>query len=186
MRDQSVHLWTLDAKMTAPLPAELMENALLAKLRDEDRQHLAPHMMRIDMGAFAVLQQAGEDVVNTWFPCGTALAAFRVWIGDNNPAVEVALVGNEGAGASSRTETFRLLRRATSRRAGSFSGSRPPLLSNASSTRFHCGTGFHVMRIVCSLKYSRLQHATPRTQSCSGLPSGSWQVLLGPAASSWR
>jgi hypothetical protein len=84
-------------QMTAPLPAELMENALLAKLRDEDRQHLAPHMMRIDMGAFAVLQQAGEDVVNTWFPCGSALAAFRVWIGDNNPAVEVALVGSEGA-----------------------------------------------------------------------------------------
>ena len=43
--------------MTAPLPAELMENALLAKLRDEDRQHLAPHMMRIDMGAFDVLQR---------------------------------------------------------------------------------------------------------------------------------
>jgi hypothetical protein len=93
-----VHLWTLPTqKMTTPLTAELMENALLAKLRDDDRQHLAPHMMRIDMGAFAVLQQAGEDVVNTWFPCSSATAAFRVWIDENNPAVEVALVGREGA-----------------------------------------------------------------------------------------
>jgi hypothetical protein len=84
-------------KMTTPLPAELMENGLLAKLRDEDRQRLAPHMMRIDLWAHAVLQRAGEEVVDTWFPCASAQAAFRVWVEGDTPAMEVALVGNEGA-----------------------------------------------------------------------------------------
>jgi Crp-like helix-turn-helix domain len=83
--------------MTAPIPADLVENALLAKLRDDDRQRLAPHMMRLDLQAQSVLQQAGEDVVHTWFPCGSATAAFRVWIDEDNPAVEVAIVGSEGA-----------------------------------------------------------------------------------------
>jgi hypothetical protein len=83
--------------MTAPLLLELMENALLAKLRDEDRQRLTPHMMRIDLRAYAVLQRAGEDVVDTWFPCGSAMAAFRLWVDDDTPAMEVALVGSEGA-----------------------------------------------------------------------------------------
>jgi Crp-like helix-turn-helix domain len=92
-----VHLWTLQRKMTAPLQNELVENALLAKLRDEDRQRLAPHLMRTDLRAQAVLQRAGEDVLHTWFPCGSASAAFRVWIDEANPAVEVALVGSEGA-----------------------------------------------------------------------------------------
>ena len=83
--------------MTAPLQNELMKNALLAKLRDGDRQRLVPHMMRTDLRAQVVLQRAGEDVVHTWFPCGSASAAFRVWIDEKNPAVEVALVGSEGA-----------------------------------------------------------------------------------------
>jgi hypothetical protein len=83
--------------MTVPLEHELMENALLAKLMDEDRQRLTPHMMRTDLRAQAVLQRAGEEVVHTWFPCGSATAAFRVWIDETNPAVEVALVGSEGA-----------------------------------------------------------------------------------------
>jgi Crp-like helix-turn-helix domain len=83
--------------MTVPLPSELMENGLLAKLRDEDRQHLVPHMMAMDLEAQTVLQRAGEEVVHTWFPCASASAAFRVWIDEANPGVEVALVGSEGA-----------------------------------------------------------------------------------------
>jgi Crp-like helix-turn-helix domain len=83
--------------MTSPLPPELTENALLAKLKDEDRQRLVPHMMRTDLPAQIILQRAGEDVVHTWFPCGSATAAFRVGIDDANPPVEVALVGSEGA-----------------------------------------------------------------------------------------
>jgi hypothetical protein len=84
-------------KMTAPLQSELMENALLAKLRDEDRLRLLPHLIRIDLPPQAVLQRAGEDVVHSWFPCRSATAAFSVWIDGANPAVEVALVGSEGA-----------------------------------------------------------------------------------------
>jgi hypothetical protein len=83
--------------MPYPLPPELMENALLAKLKDEDRQRLVPQMMHNDLPAHAILQRAGEDVVHTWFPCGSAAAAFRVAIDDANPPVEVALVGSEGA-----------------------------------------------------------------------------------------
>jgi hypothetical protein len=83
--------------MTSPLPPELMENALLAKLKDEDRQRLVPHMIHTDLPAQAILQRAGEDVMHTWFPCGAATAAFRVAIDDANRPVEVALVGSEGA-----------------------------------------------------------------------------------------
>ena len=54
--------------MTTPRPSDLLENGLLAKLRDEDRQRLAPHMMCIDLRAETVLQRAGEEVVDTWFP----------------------------------------------------------------------------------------------------------------------
>jgi hypothetical protein len=42
--------------MTAPHLNDLLENALLAKLREEDRQRLAPHMMCVDQSAKAVLQ----------------------------------------------------------------------------------------------------------------------------------
>ncbi|HEX3861100.1 MAG TPA: helix-turn-helix domain-containing protein [Stellaceae bacterium] len=83
--------------MTAPLPEDMAANALLAKLRDEDRDRLAPHMMVFDLRAKDVLQAAGSNVTDTWFPCGAALAAFSIWVDDNNTAVEVALVGREGA-----------------------------------------------------------------------------------------
>jgi hypothetical protein len=83
--------------MTAPVVSELMENALLAKLRDADRERLAPHMMWTDLRSQNVLQHAGDDVVHTWFPCGSAAAAFAVWIDHDNPSIEVAVVGREGA-----------------------------------------------------------------------------------------
>jgi Crp-like helix-turn-helix domain len=83
--------------MTAPLLADLLGNGLLAKLREDDCKRLAPLMMRIDLQAKAILQRAGEDVVDTWFPCDSAAAAFTVWMDDANPTVEVALVGSEGA-----------------------------------------------------------------------------------------
>jgi hypothetical protein len=83
--------------MTTALSKHLLENGLLAKLREDDRVRLAPHMMLVDLQAKSILQRAGEDVVDTWFPCGSAMAAFSVWIDDGSPAVEVALVGREGA-----------------------------------------------------------------------------------------
>ncbi|MBV9968466.1 MAG: Crp/Fnr family transcriptional regulator [Xanthobacteraceae bacterium] len=83
--------------MTAPLPGDLLQNALLAKLREADIRRLAPHMSVHDLDTGTVLQRAGEDVVDTWFPCGSAMAGFCVWTEPGGPAVEVALVGSEGA-----------------------------------------------------------------------------------------
>jgi Crp-like helix-turn-helix domain len=83
--------------MTASILGDLLENALLAKLREEDRRRLLPHISVVDLAAKSILQRAGEDVFETWFPCGSAMAAFSVWIDDDSPAVEVALVGREGA-----------------------------------------------------------------------------------------
>jgi hypothetical protein len=83
--------------MTAPNLEGLLENALLAKLREGDRQRLAPHMTIVDLKPKAVLQRAGEEVVETWFPCGPGLAAFSVGIDDDNSSIDVALVGREGA-----------------------------------------------------------------------------------------
>ncbi len=83
--------------MTAPSLEDMATNALLAKLKEDDQKCLAPHMMMFDLNAGDVLQRAGENVVDTWFPCGSAMAAFCIWVDDNNGAVEVALVGREGA-----------------------------------------------------------------------------------------
>jgi hypothetical protein len=83
--------------MTAPHLEGLLENGLLAKLRDDDRRRLAPHMTVSDLQAKSILQRAGVEVVDTWFPCGSALAAFSVWVDDDNSSMEVALVGREGA-----------------------------------------------------------------------------------------
>lgn len=76
---------------------DLTENELLAKLTEEDRRRLAPHMMVFHLKPEEVLQRAGSEVVDTWFPCGAAMASFSVWTDENNAGVEVALVGREGA-----------------------------------------------------------------------------------------
>lgn len=44
-----------------------------------------------------VLQQAGDEVVDTWFPCGPSMACFCVSAQDGDGFVEVALIGREGA-----------------------------------------------------------------------------------------
>jgi biotin operon repressor len=82
--------------MAAPAPDDLLGNALLATLKDEDRSRLAPHMLIMDMKPGAALQTAGQEVVDTWFPCGAALAAFCVGT-DGADMIEVAVVGREGA-----------------------------------------------------------------------------------------
>jgi hypothetical protein len=83
--------------MAIPSIEKLAENVLLAKLRDDDRRRLASHMTMMDFQAKRILQRAGDDVVDTWFPCHSAMAAFSIWVDEDNPAVEVALVGSEGA-----------------------------------------------------------------------------------------
>lgn len=83
--------------MTAPTLDDLSNNALLATLSEADRKRLAPHMLVFDLKSGAVLQEAGEEVIDTWFPCDSAMAAFCIGTNENTSAVEVALVGREGA-----------------------------------------------------------------------------------------
>jgi hypothetical protein len=83
--------------MTSPTTDDLAHNALLATLSDTDKVRLIPHMMIFDLKARDILQNAGDEVVDTWFPCGPAMAAFSISNSDNAMAVEVALVGREGA-----------------------------------------------------------------------------------------
>jgi len=76
---------------------DFSDNLLLMMLSDADRQKLIPHMMHFDLEALTVLHKAGDNVVNTWFPCGAAMASFQRWVDDDNNAVEIALIGREGA-----------------------------------------------------------------------------------------
>jgi hypothetical protein len=83
--------------MTAPTTDDLLRNALLATLNEADRMRLAPHILTFDLKSGEILQHAGDEVVDTWFPCGHAMAAFCIATNDNTTAVEVALIGREGA-----------------------------------------------------------------------------------------
>ncbi|WP_443750618.1 Crp/Fnr family transcriptional regulator [Asticcacaulis solisilvae] len=82
--------------MTSPTQQQMRQNALLSVLRDEDKQRLQPHMLALDLPPHAVLTHAGQDVTDTWFPCGNALAAFCI-AGVDGQGVDVAFVGREGA-----------------------------------------------------------------------------------------
>ncbi|WP_298216496.1 Crp/Fnr family transcriptional regulator [Acidocella sp.] len=82
--------------MPIPSVEELLENALLAKLHRDDLMRLVPHMLVFDFAEGHTLQRAGEEVCNTWFPSGSAMAAFLVG-SDETRSVEVALIGREGA-----------------------------------------------------------------------------------------
>lgn len=73
------------------------DNRLLAQLGDDMRQRLMTQVSAHDLPAGAVLITAGEEVTDTWFPCGAALASFQLWVDDDNTAVEVGLIGREGA-----------------------------------------------------------------------------------------
>src|SRR5579872_837456 len=74
--------------MTAPILEELNGNALLSKLREHDRKRLLPHLMTFNLKSNDILQEAGLDVVHTWFPCDSAQAAFTIWVDENNPRLK--------------------------------------------------------------------------------------------------
>lgn len=82
--------------MTIATEKVLLGNQLLAILQQDDRQRLMPHTLVVELPADALLQDAGQNVSDTWFPTGDALAAFCVEASTGH-AVEVALVGREGA-----------------------------------------------------------------------------------------
>jgi CRP-like cAMP-binding protein len=83
--------------MTSPSPAQMASNFLLSRLSEDDRARLVNHMRILEMKPGDVLQQAGDEVVDTWFPCGPSMACFCVSTQDGDSFVEVALIGREGA-----------------------------------------------------------------------------------------
>jgi hypothetical protein len=83
--------------MTIPTPDQLSGNQLLARLSEADRTRLIGHMTVLEKPQGALLQAAGDEVVDTWFPCGPSMAAFAVSMDDGRSAIEVALIGREGA-----------------------------------------------------------------------------------------
>lgn len=87
---------TKERRINPPSKADLAQNGLLAVLVEEDRARLAPQMTAISLAAGHVLHRAGDDVVDTWFPLGAALAAFNLDI-EGGDAIDVALIGREGA-----------------------------------------------------------------------------------------
>lgn len=72
-------------------------NRLLSRLSDDDWQRLARHLMAHELSPGDVLQKAGDEVLQTWFPCGPASAGFQVWTDIDSPAVDVGTIGSEGA-----------------------------------------------------------------------------------------
>ena len=71
-------------------------NRLLAALKPHDLELLLPSFTPQDHPAGRLLQEAGADVTQAWFPCGPAAASYVV-AADHNHMVDSALVGNEGA-----------------------------------------------------------------------------------------
>jgi hypothetical protein len=72
------------------------ENNLLAHLRPQELELLRPLFVPWRGEAGAVLFEPGQNVDQTYFPCGASLASFRVAF-DNGGSVEAALIGREGA-----------------------------------------------------------------------------------------
>jgi hypothetical protein len=89
------HFWERSLKVATE--ADLAANLLLGKLNEADRNRLAPHMAVFDLKSGDSIHHAGEDVVETWFPCGAAMAVFCVETNNGTDTVEVAVVGREGA-----------------------------------------------------------------------------------------
>ena len=83
--------------MTAPVPADLADNTLIGRLPLADRQRLAAHMLAVDLPSGETIHEAGDDVVETWFPTGAAMVSFCVESSAYVDPVVVALVGCEGA-----------------------------------------------------------------------------------------
>jgi CRP-like cAMP-binding protein len=79
-----------------PSKIDLAGNGLLSVLVEDDRDHLAGRMTAVDLAADTILHRAGDEVVDTWFPLGAALAAFCLQA-EGGEALDVALVGREGA-----------------------------------------------------------------------------------------
>jgi hypothetical protein len=71
-------------------------NNLLRRLSDADFALIAPHLVREEAAASAVLYNPGDDVEIVHFPCGPSLVSYMVPNEDGRD-VETVLIGREGA-----------------------------------------------------------------------------------------
>ena len=72
------------------------ENNLLSALKPNDFELLLPALGRTQHPVGDILYEPGDYVNYAYFPCGQALASFRVVLADGR-GVETALIGREGA-----------------------------------------------------------------------------------------
>ena len=84
------------AVITTPSHSDLAQNGLLSALDQADRERLAGRIVAVDLVADTVLHRVGDDVIDTWFPLGAALAAFCLGT-EGGEMLDVALIGREGA-----------------------------------------------------------------------------------------
>ncbi len=71
-------------------------NRLLAALRPDILEELAPHLVLVDLPQDAVLFDAGDDVQHSYMPCGPTQVSLLVVTSDGQE-IEAASVGFEGA-----------------------------------------------------------------------------------------
>ncbi len=69
-------------------------NRLLAALRDDERQRLAAHLELVELTLRQLLYEPGKPIEHVYFPIDAVLSVLAVM--DDDQAVEVATVGNEG------------------------------------------------------------------------------------------
>jgi hypothetical protein len=72
------------------------DNNLLRALKPSDFELLLPGLGRAQHPAGDILYEPGDSVNYAYFPCGQALASYRVILPDGR-GVETALIGREGA-----------------------------------------------------------------------------------------
>lgn len=74
------------------------DNLLLQGLREEEWELVAEYLKPHHFFQGELLQRAGDDVRQSWFPCGSASAGFQVWAdpGGDEP-LDVGTIGREGA-----------------------------------------------------------------------------------------
>ena len=78
----------------APLPSP---NRLLAALPAGDYRRLRPHLEPVSLTPRQVLYQPGLPISHVYFPTRTVLSLLLLANGNGNGAIEVGLVGPEGA-----------------------------------------------------------------------------------------
>jgi len=82
--------------MAAATFQDFDQNRLLSVLSPDDHARLKPHFQVLEPAAGTVIQAAGENVTETWFPCGATLVCYCVETPEGQ-STDVAMIGREGA-----------------------------------------------------------------------------------------